>query len=253
MSEKFIQLDLGKIDINSVPILETESEGEKLVKVFILFAFIITVILIILYLTDCNKPYEKHNSRQNLNEYLQPQMESMDGSIKATSIKLFANTNKLLLNNVIVTTTDGAVINYNTQNPNDIKSQISVKKYSYNNKDVYLINLQAENEIKHMYIISDSNPHNYIDHLYIDLMFNEVPVWHSTNSFGKNQQVNEVRVKTDYINPMSNAAYSVRAMPETPLLERADIPGEKIIINENGLAVQLSPDNDGYVSHSYKR
>lgn len=233
----WIDTEYGKIHISDIPLVETESDTDKLIKCIAFFVFIIVVIIIVLYLmgNGNDTQYEKFSNIEN-----EPLMLDVTGSIKATSIKLFDMHKELPLSKVIIITTDGTVINYNIEYKNtDTKSKYSIKNYMYGDTQVFAIRFRTEFDIDKIYVVSNTD--KFIEHINVDLLYNEVPVWHYSGKLNP-EQYNKIEVTNKQINP--DIRHSI---PMPPLTEVTDLPPKKLIINESSLAIEITENDERYV------
>jgi hypothetical protein len=238
----WIDTEYGKIHINDIPLVETESDRDKLLKCIIFFAFVIVVIILVLYLASRAQPKEGFlsDSESSESDYSDLLMRDVTGSMRATSVKLFNLHKRLPLKNVVIITTDGNVINYNMWDKrSDPKSKYNVRDYMYGDTQVYLVNFRGELDIHMIYLISHAD--QYIEHINVDLLYGDVPVWHYSGKLNP-EQFNKIAVTNYQVNP------SIRqSVPVFQPLEITDLPEKKLVINEGSLAIQISERDERYV------
>lgn len=227
----FVKTRLGNIPINDIPIVRSESFGNKFTKSMMFFSIIILILFIFIYLIKWNKSY-KRKVKINLESTFSKQADV----VKMTTIDVYNFKDKIMLENIILITNDNNVINISINTNKFIKiSQIDQGL-------MYSIDLKKEYEIKEIILIS--NEFNYIKNINID-MFNNLTI----GTGGKVWSYSGILEQKQENSILISKLVATYSKPDPVELDE-DNTNKKIIMNENNLALTLTEDSEHY--HSYQ-
>jgi hypothetical protein len=236
---KFVQTQFGNVHINDLPVVIAEPISYKFGKAVMFFIVLIIIILIFFYMTNWSM-----NESENI-PAVEPFTNSYLTSVKADSIRVYNDEQQIVLENIVICTSDGNLFNIGTDNSVGGVINKFVKIQPRGNGIMYSIDFDKSFDIKEIILISPPavfNSHVNID-LYCSEKYNMQKVW-NYSGYLKDRRDNSIKIaKSTFADTITLA--------DVPMIEREDLcPKEQYIIaNENILALRLTEDSEEYVSY----
>ena len=228
---KYVKTGYGVLPIADIPIVTDEQDVSKLAKAAIFYGIIIIVLIFFIYLSFYA---DQQNNKGTVTDMLNTSnLRKVFNTEKIDAIDVYCPFEHIFVENIVLQTADDNIINIDTAN----NSYVDI--YEKKNGLMYSIQFNYEIEIKSITIISDEQ--RFINHISIDLFNRGKKVWEF------NGKLADRRENVVYI---TQAAVPIRA--KEPLEEyNIELMSEKAktVINEDALMVQLTEDDEKYMSH----
>jgi hypothetical protein len=223
---EFIDTKFGKLRLDQLPVVKPEAVEQTFLKSMLFFSIII-IILLIIFSIQWNTP---HNVKVTVKDRMN--LKTVKTNVKATSIYLQNIVSKNpTLENIVVITTSGNMMNFR---PTALPG-------------AFRVNFGETLDIKDIVLITGKLEENFITNLDITL-YNvtsngeETVFEYSGPLLDKSE--NTIHISKVYYSPLEN-----EILDESPDLTSVKHKfDEKIIANENELAIQLSETDEKYVS-----
>lgn len=228
-----IKTQFGYIPIDELPVVGPEPLSHKFSKSMIFFGIIIIIIFIFFYSSNC-----KINKQERVKVITESLVDKVRTSISASSIDVYNLKQPIKLENILIITSDNNMLNIDTDLSDDDSINKFVRIIRKGNGTLYSIDFGKSLDIKEVVLITP--PTQFIPHINIDLYNleknNTTKVWSYSNYLQRRRD---------------NSISITKMMPsdKTPLIELADLdPSQKIITNENMMALAITENDEEYVS-----
>lgn len=230
----YVKTQFGNIHINDLPVVVPQTTDNKVKSSLVFFSVIILLIVIFFHVVKwALNPHKKEKI------IVSGFTDKVPITIAATNICVY-DANELFLENIVLITSDDNVLDIN------VLDNAYVKKIKTDCNTVYTLDFQAELNIKEIILISSDDPINYITHVNIDLYnYNTVndmygpKVW-EYSSFLPGMRENSILISKQVYKP---SGWHVQKLSD------ARTSTEKIIMNENELALTLTETSENYTSY----
>jgi hypothetical protein len=220
---EYVQTNLGRINLNDIPIVKNEPLNQKFYKAFYFFIILI-LILMLVYLCDWHEP---HTYKKKVKMPIFA--ENVARSVKASALQIYDDKVKILVDNIIIRTSDNNIVNI------DVLHNHFVQITKYGNGLSYYIDFGYDIDIDSITIVSDEI--QFIKHVNLDLLKNNEVAYSFSDNL-QNRRDNTIFPSTD--------AFDSSLDQQEQLLELADVGQKKIIINEKSLYLELNENDEQY-------
>ena len=223
---KYVQTQFGKLPIGEVPLIDKEMVCSKVGKLSFFFVVIIILLLIFIYMVEW---YPHHTVKKDV--YIKAPFKTIEDHVIITSLDVYNIDQEILVENIVLITTDNNVINVDTIQNNDL---MVIRKQ---NGLLYTIDFKQELDIKEIIIIS--NERQFINHININL-FNEKKLVWSYCGYLLDRRENTIPI-TKIFFPEPVAPVELEEYDENKV--------NHLVVNEEALALRLTEDSECYVSY----
>jgi hypothetical protein len=226
----YIKTQFGNIHLNDLPLVVPEPMRNKLGYAFIFFIIFIIVLLLVLYFAKKTSKYNPICTDNSIKPTLL--MDMVPTAIKTYTINVYNHDTPIYLENIVLTTADGNIMNI------DIKRNPFVKITKHCNGLGYMIHFQNGIDIVEIGLISHWDPLKFIQYINIDLYDFDKKVWSYSGGL-YNRRENLIKI------------FKSEAMPqsEKTLLPSKIQSHQKGVINENDIMIVLSENDEDFLSY----